>query len=59
MTTAEIANELNINKWYQKKDGSDNPRLDVFVSNKKEEKSLIPNLYFSSAEINILSLSIF
>lgn len=23
MTTAEIANELNINKWYQKKDGSE------------------------------------
>ena len=39
--------------------GSDNPRLDVFVSDKKQEKSLIPNLYFSSAQINILSLSIF
>lgn len=38
---------------------SDNPRLDVFVADQKEEKLLIPNLYFSSAQINILSLSIF
>lgn len=39
--------------------GSDNPRLDVFVTDKKLEKTLIPNLYFSTAQINILSLSIF
>lgn len=38
---------------------SDNPRLDVFVENTKNENVLIPNLYFSTAQINILSLSIF
>lgn len=38
---------------------TDNPRLDVFVKNTKNENSLIPNLYFSTAQINILSLSIF
>lgn len=37
----------------------DNPRLDVFVENTKNENVLIPNLYFSTAQINILSLSIF
>jgi len=39
--------------------GSDNPRLDVFVTDEKQDRTLIPNLYFSSAQINILSLSIF
>lgn len=38
---------------------ADSPRLDVFVKNTKDESSLIPNLYFSTAQINILSLSIF
>lgn len=38
---------------------ADIPRLDVFVKNTKDESSLIPNLYFSTAQINILSLSIF
>lgn len=38
---------------------SDSPRLDVFVKNVKDESTLIPNLYFSTAQINILSLSIF
>jgi len=38
---------------------TDNPRLDVFVRNSKNENILIPNLYFSTAQINILSLSIF
>ena len=38
---------------------SDHPRLDVFVKNIKNENVLIPNLYFSTAQINILSLSIF
>lgn len=38
---------------------SDNPRLDVFVTDKKLNQTLIPNLYFSTAQINILSLSIF
>ncbi len=38
---------------------TDNPRLDVFVRNIKNENTLIPNLYFSTAQINILSLSIF
>lgn len=34
------------------------PRLDVFVKN-KNSKEIIPNLYFSTAQINVLSLSIF
>jgi exonuclease SbcC len=38
---------------------AENPRLDVFVRNKNNEEALIPNLYFSTAQINILSLSIF
>lgn len=38
---------------------SDSPRLDVFVKNTSDESMLIPNLYFSTAQINILSLSIF
>jgi len=38
---------------------SNNPRLDIFVKNLDNEESLIPNLYFSTAQINILSLSIF
>lgn len=38
---------------------TDNPRLDVFVRNIKNENVLIPNLYFSTAQINVLSLSIF
>lgn len=38
---------------------SDSPRLDVFVRNNDDESMLIPNLYFSTAQINILSLSIF
>jgi exonuclease SbcC len=38
----------------------DTPRLDVFVRNEFNKKiDLIPNLYFSTAQINILSLSIF
>lgn len=36
----------------------DPPRLDVFVKNGNLE-TLIPNLYFSTAQINILSLCIF
>lgn len=35
-----------------------NPSLDVYV-NGDDSESLIPNLYFSTAQINILSLSIF
>ncbi len=39
---------------------ADTPRLDVFVRDKVNKKiELIPNLYFSTAQINILSLSIF
>lgn len=38
---------------------SPTPRLDVLVTNKQDEQKLIPNLYFSTAQINILSLSIF
>jgi|TARA_R110002074_G_scaffold106578_1_gene230152 exonuclease SbcC len=36
-----------------------NPSLDVFVEDKDNQNMLIPNLYFSTAQINILSLSIF
>lgn len=35
------------------------PSLNIYVTNNKNEESLIPNLYFSSAQINILSLSVF
>ena len=38
---------------------ADTPRLDIFVVNNQDEGKLIPNLYFSTAQINILSLSIF
>ncbi|MDQ6481834.1 AAA family ATPase [Dyadobacter sp. LHD-138] len=38
---------------------SEAPRLDVFVKNTRDEEILIPNLYFSTAQVNILSLSIF
>ncbi|MDQ0640212.1 exonuclease SbcC [Pedobacter sp. W3I1] len=38
---------------------SDSARLDVFVKSGVGETMLIPNLYFSTAQINILSLSIF
>ena len=37
----------------------ENPRLDIFVLNNKDEQRLVPNLFFSTAQINILSLSIF
>ncbi|MAB49466.1 MAG: hypothetical protein CMC05_12635 [Flavobacteriaceae bacterium] len=40
----------------------DSPSLDVYVkggTEENDENSLIPNLYFSTAQINILSLSIF
>jgi len=37
---------------------AETPRLDVFVKN-KESENIIPNLYFSTAQINILSLCIF
>lgn len=37
----------------------DSPRLDVFVKKTDDTKLLVPNLYFSTAQINILSLSIF
>jgi DNA repair protein SbcC/Rad50 len=38
---------------------SEVPRLDILVTNNQNEQKLIPNLYFSTAQINILSLSIF
>ena len=38
---------------------NENPRLDVIVKNSNNTESLIPNLYFSTAQINILSLCIF
>lgn len=38
---------------------NDIPRLDVFVSDETGKESLVPNLYFSTAQINILSLCIF
>ena len=37
----------------------DNPTLDVLVTDENKQKVLIPNLYFSTAQTNILSLSIF
>ncbi|GAB4038626.1 hypothetical protein [Spirosoma gilvum] len=61
-----------INKLYKKIDphpeyknivfkcdfSGDTPKLNVFV-NGSDKEHLIPNLYFSSAQMNILSLSIF
>lgn len=38
---------------------SNRPTLEIFVMNDNETKKQIPNLYFSTAQINILSLSIF
>ncbi|MFH4964757.1 hypothetical protein V8G69_07105 [Gaetbulibacter sp. M235] len=38
---------------------SNSPRLDVFVTDLSNKTNLIPNLYFSTAQVNILSLSIF
>ncbi|MBF9254616.1 hypothetical protein I2I11_15025 [Pontibacter sp. 172403-2] len=38
---------------------AETPRLNIFVRNKTNQDILIPNLYFSTAQINILSLSIF
>ncbi|TWJ04949.1 exonuclease SbcC [Mucilaginibacter frigoritolerans] len=37
----------------------DKPKLNVFVTTGNEDIHLIPNLYFSTAQMNILSLSIF
>lgn len=38
---------------------AETPRLDVFVRKINDDTVLVPNLYFSTAQINILSLSIF
>jgi len=35
------------------------PRLNVFVTGENGDNPLVPNLYFSTAQMNILSLSIF
>lgn len=37
----------------------DPPRLDVIVTDSNNNQEIIPNLYYSTAQINILSLSIF
>jgi exonuclease SbcC len=37
----------------------DKPRLNVFVSNDVDGEAIVPTLYFSTAQLNILSLSIF
>jgi exonuclease SbcC len=37
----------------------DKPKLNVFVSNDCDDDSIVPTLYFSTAQLNILSLSIF
>lgn len=37
----------------------DKPRLNVFVLGENDNNPLVPNLYFSTAQMNILSLSIF
>ena len=39
--------------------GTDKPRLNVFVTDINDSTSIIPTLYFSTAQLNILSLSIF
>ena len=38
---------------------ADKPRLNVFVAEEDGKDSLVPTLYFSTAQLNILSLSIF
>lgn len=38
---------------------SDKPRLNVFVTGTNGNASIVPTLYFSTAQLNILSLSIF
>ncbi len=38
---------------------SEKPRLNVFVSGANGNASIVPTLYFSTAQLNILSLSIF
>jgi exonuclease SbcC len=38
---------------------ADKPRLNVFVAEEDGKGSLVPTLYFSTAQLNILSLSIF
>jgi exonuclease SbcC len=38
---------------------TDKPRLNVFVAEEDGKNSLVPTLYFSTAQLNILSLSIF
>lgn len=38
---------------------TDKPRLNVFVTDINDSTSIIPTLYFSTAQLNILSLSIF
>jgi len=37
----------------------DKPKLNVFVSNNTDGDAIVPTLYFSTAQLNILSLSIF
>lgn len=39
--------------------GTDKPRLNVFVTGTNRNTSIAPTLYFSTAQLNILSLSIF
>ena len=38
---------------------TDKPRLNVFVAGENDEPPSVPTLYFSTAQLNILSLSIF
>ncbi|BES62689.1 hypothetical protein [Dysgonomonas capnocytophagoides] len=38
---------------------TDKPRLNVFVTGINDSTSIVPTLYFSTAQLNILSLSIF
>lgn len=44
---------------FQANFGSSAPTLDVLVTGSNQQKQVIPNLYFSAAQINILCLSIF
>lgn len=43
MTTTEIANELNINQWYQKKDGSAITPFQIHGRTKNYPKLFIRN----------------
>lgn len=60
----QIYNKIDPHPEYKKVNfvpnfDTDEPRLDVFVTDGDGQEKLIPNLYFSTAQINVLSLCIF